>query len=302
MEFYQKLQALRKEKAISQEELAERLNVSRQAVSRWENGQGYPETEKLLQISQLFSVSLDYLLKSEPPEKSTAEGIAAPVGYYASREMVEGYLSFKQQGATRIACGVAVLILSLLFPILLNRDFGSVLFLLGAAMGVAILVSLIFRQNDYSLLESQPLIFDPAFLRDFSGKYALIRKRSGFFITFGIISIIVGLALTALTDAYIPDFSGAFFVLFTALGVFSIIRGGSKLLSANVIAKNKEHIAEEQHDSRYGWIYGFIVPLGVFAMIACGMLWGSWRLSWIFVPVAALLASGIASFLKYRDR
>lgn len=51
-----------KEKNLSQEEFAEKLDVSRQAVSKWESGTGYPETEKLLQISQIFNVSLDYLL------------------------------------------------------------------------------------------------------------------------------------------------------------------------------------------------------------------------------------------------
>ena len=50
MKFGEKLQKLRKEKGMSQEELAARLHVSRQAVSKWENDQGYPETEKMLMI------------------------------------------------------------------------------------------------------------------------------------------------------------------------------------------------------------------------------------------------------------
>lgn len=65
MEFREKLQNLRKSQGMSQEKLAELLNVSRQAVSKWESGQGYPETEKLIKISEMFNVSLDYLLKTE---------------------------------------------------------------------------------------------------------------------------------------------------------------------------------------------------------------------------------------------
>ena len=59
MEFHEKLRSIRKEQGISQEELAARLEVSRQAVSKWESGQGFPETEKLIQLSSMFNVSLD---------------------------------------------------------------------------------------------------------------------------------------------------------------------------------------------------------------------------------------------------
>ena len=63
MSFGEKLQQLRKEKGLSQEDLAYQLNVSRQAVSKWESQNGYPEMEKMILISELFQVSLDYLLK-----------------------------------------------------------------------------------------------------------------------------------------------------------------------------------------------------------------------------------------------
>lgn len=63
MKFYEKLQQLRKEKGYSQEQLAEVLQVSRQAVSKWETGVTYPETDKLIQISNLFEVSVDILIK-----------------------------------------------------------------------------------------------------------------------------------------------------------------------------------------------------------------------------------------------
>ncbi|HOL12748.1 MAG TPA: helix-turn-helix transcriptional regulator, partial [Bacillota bacterium] len=63
MDFSEKLRTLRKQHGLSQEELAHRLGVSRQAVSKWENGQGFPDTDKLLVLSNMFAVSLDYLLK-----------------------------------------------------------------------------------------------------------------------------------------------------------------------------------------------------------------------------------------------
>lgn len=70
MSFASKLQLLRQEHGISQEELAEMLNVSRQSVSKWERGKGYPEIDKLIHISERFSISLDDLLKDRPASAS----------------------------------------------------------------------------------------------------------------------------------------------------------------------------------------------------------------------------------------
>ncbi len=65
MEFNEKLQELRKSKGLTQEELAEKLYVSRTAVSKWESGRGYPNIESLKEISKFFSVSIDELLSGE---------------------------------------------------------------------------------------------------------------------------------------------------------------------------------------------------------------------------------------------
>ena len=67
MSFAENLKQIRKEHNLSQEELAELLDVSRQAVSKWEQGMGYPEVEKLLLLSGKLSVSLDALMSTEIP-------------------------------------------------------------------------------------------------------------------------------------------------------------------------------------------------------------------------------------------
>ncbi|WP_297958542.1 helix-turn-helix domain-containing protein [uncultured Ruminococcus sp.] len=70
MEFNNKLYELRKQKGFSQEELANRLNVSRQTVSKWEVGDSTPDMEKLVAISDLFGISLDELVLDKAPEKA----------------------------------------------------------------------------------------------------------------------------------------------------------------------------------------------------------------------------------------
>ncbi len=80
MTLYEKIIALRKSNGMTQEQLAEKLNVSRQAVSRWESGSASPDASNILQLSKLFGVTADYLLNDDyksdrdlPPVRETAE-------------------------------------------------------------------------------------------------------------------------------------------------------------------------------------------------------------------------------------
>ena len=72
-----KLSKLRKERNYTQEQLADLLCVSRQAVSKWESDIAFPETETLIRISELYGCSLDYLLRDKPEEADTGDGGAA---------------------------------------------------------------------------------------------------------------------------------------------------------------------------------------------------------------------------------
>ena len=79
MTFGEKLQALRKAQGLSQEELAQRINVSRQALSKWESGASVPDTENVIALSRLFGVSTDYLLLNEVKASGqTSPAIAWP--------------------------------------------------------------------------------------------------------------------------------------------------------------------------------------------------------------------------------
>lgn len=80
MSFGNHLKLIRKEKGLTQEQLADVLDVSRQAISKWESDTGYPETDKLLSIAKNLGVSLDYLMDNSPGEQDAEEEVcAAPV-------------------------------------------------------------------------------------------------------------------------------------------------------------------------------------------------------------------------------
>lgn len=75
MKFSEKVRDLRTRNGLSQEELSEKLDVSRQTVSKWEAGSSFPEIEKLIALSDLFKVSIDYLLKDKQVNINVSEDL-----------------------------------------------------------------------------------------------------------------------------------------------------------------------------------------------------------------------------------
>lgn len=71
MNLSNKIYEMRKAQGLSQEQLAEKLNVSRQSVSKWESGEAIPELERLIAISKIFNVTTDYLLKESDVDELT---------------------------------------------------------------------------------------------------------------------------------------------------------------------------------------------------------------------------------------
>lgn len=291
MKFYEKLRKARKENGMSQEELANQMNVSRQAVSKWESGQGYPETDKLLMISNIYGVSLDYLLK----EESHSPDDETETGFYASRETVEGFLASKRKGARRIGIGVAVIILGLIFPMAMDSDMNSMMFLLTAAIGVVILLMQRFAPKRYEMLEQQPLVFDRTFLREFQTEYAQNRKKYGLLVIAGLLLIVMSLVFWTLMSNRLDSVgrTGAFVPVIWAAAVYLFIIAGSAFANGNVIANNEAHMAEVEKDKRYGWVWGAGMPLATMAFLAMGLIWNAWHPGWLVFPVAVFICLAI---------
>ena len=169
---------LRRQNGMSQEELVDRLGISRQSVSKWESGQSQPEIEKLLQLSELFHVSTDYLLKEDtmpevidvtPVQEQTAETEPEEAetvykdpmeewketlkktfrtetneeGYYILRaEETEGFLQAREQKGNYISRGTAECVLSVVPVILggtLSEQYADVI----APLGVGVMFAMI---------------------------------------------------------------------------------------------------------------------------------------------------------------
>ena len=115
MDFSEKIAMLRRQKNWSQEELAGKLMVTRQAVSKWESAQSMPDLDKIVQLSELLGVSTDYLLKSdrdapeaETPQRTQEKASARRV----TREEASRFLSLQESTAPKISLGVALCVWS----------------------------------------------------------------------------------------------------------------------------------------------------------------------------------------------
>lgn len=112
MIFADKLITLRKKAGWSQEELAEKLNVTRQSVSKWEGAQSVPDIDKILQLSRLFGVTTDYLLKDEQSEPEyTPDDEVSPLPRVTLAQ-ANDYLAKTQANAPKLALATALCIVS----------------------------------------------------------------------------------------------------------------------------------------------------------------------------------------------
>ncbi len=175
---------LRKQNGWSQEELAEKLDVTRQSVSKWESAQSVPDISKILQLSELFGVTTDYLLKDNDGEpvfeekraeaKEERDDGSRKVGEKEARE----YLDAAREAAKKIALAVFMCILSpvcLLLLIGANEDgyitaipedtcalIGIIVLLLIVAAAVMLFIFFGMPLTKYDYMEKEPIKLDEA--------------------------------------------------------------------------------------------------------------------------------------------
>ena len=142
MRLGQKITELRKKNNLSQEGLAEKMNVSRQAVSKWESDQSIPDIEKIVSLSELFGVTTDYLLKSGAPsfEIKTADIPAEDKLLILPDEFVQNFLSTAKKSSKLRALSIALAIFS---PACISFCSAISGFLIGVSDKMQLIISLI---------------------------------------------------------------------------------------------------------------------------------------------------------------
>ena len=167
-----KIITLRKKTGWSQEELASQLGVTRQSVSKWEGAQSVPDLDKVVQMSRLFGVSTDYLLKDELEEEEFVESEAdeAPLRR-VTMEQAARYLALRKACAPKIALAVAMCIISPVVIIFLSAmadaGLGGISENLAAGLGVSVILVLVAiavgmflscgaKTKEFDFLEKEP--------------------------------------------------------------------------------------------------------------------------------------------------
>ena len=241
MNFGEKIYKLRKEKGLSQEALAEQIGTTRQAVSKWENNQGFPETEKLLLLANVFEVSTDFLLKDDKSVKETSER-----GYYVSKEMATAYLANENKICRNI--GLTFMLFALTgIPYLLFATNSTLRYLGMSAFVIAgivvFVISLFSEQEQYKVLKQEPLLFDYEYLKSLTNEYQSKRKKYVAVVSICTILFIVGLLILVLTvKGYIVwSEYHSFVFLGLAIGLFGFVYTAGIMETYELLVKNDEY-------------------------------------------------------------
>lgn len=313
----------RKRNGWSQEELAEKLHVSRQAVSKWESAQSVPDMNRVLEMSDLFGVSTDYLLKDDFSEDPRAgETLPDDTGEQVRRvnmEEAQEYLRHREKAARYIALGVLMCILSPAPVVLLSglQDAGflplsedraaalgllPMFLLIGGAVALFILTGVAGRPFAYLYKESFETEYGVSGMvkeRQTNAHGAYVsRLVSGIVLcVVSVIPIFVAMLLPAASPAeedarYIV--AAAVLLGMVGAGVWLILRAAISRGGYAVLLQEGDHTREakaaQKQNSAFSGAYWSLVTAGYLAYSFITMRWDR---SWIVWPVAAVLYGAV---------
>ena len=327
-----KLIELRKKNGWSQEELAEKLGVSRQSISKWEGAQSVPDMKRILTLSEIFGVSTDVLLKDELDLSEAAPDYHSdeyhPVeenSRMVTMEEASDFLSYKNLSSARVSLGVMLCILSPVLLIILEgmQETGKLnvagnytvalgLVVLFALIGtaVALFVTTGLKGSRFEYLEKE--LLETAYGVSGMVNERKERYRQGHTIqlTTGIVLCVVAVIPSLITEILLPEnllgeaISAGVLLISVAIGVFLIVRssiiwGGFQILLEEG-DYNREAKVENKKNSAIATIYWCLVTAVYLAWSFITMDWGR---TWIVWPVAGVLFGLVTAVAKVlRDK
>ena len=243
MIFADKLIALRKKAGYSQEELAQQLNVTRQSVSKWEGAQSVPDIEKILQISKLFGVTTDYLLKDEMGEPEYAESEPTALRR-VTLEQANAALAQAMANAPYMAWGTALCVASPVMLLLLgeigqhsqfglneNAATGIGLCVLLVSVAVVLFMQCGAKNRDFDFLEKEPFETEygvTGMVRERQAAYRPIYDKLNLIGTvLCILSAVPLFAAMMVNSGIVMIAAVCILLVLVACGVFAFVLGGT---------------------------------------------------------------------------
>ena len=321
MTFSDKLIALRKKAGWSQEELAERLNVSRQSVSKWESGQSMPDIDKILQLSSLFSVTTDCLLKDTQDDPQPAAAQTPSPLPRVTLTQAEDYLTKAQTNAPQMALATALCIVSPI-PLLalgtvselgllgldanLAGGLGMVALLVLVAVAVVLFMQCGAAVREYEFLEKEPIETE-------HGVTALVRERRAAFAPEYDRANRIGAALCILAAvplfaavmvgvSFLMSMSICLLLVLVACGVYAFVRVGTVQDALNQLLEEGDFTRENKRRSK---VMGNVTVIYWLTVTAVFLFYtfgpsgnGHPQYSWIVWAIGGVLYGALVAAVK----
>lgn len=304
-----KIIRLRKKNGWSQEELADKMNVSRQAVSKWEAAQTTPDLEKILQLGNLFGVTTDYLLKDELVDEEFVEGVEETPIRKISLAEANDYLEQRKNASVQIAIATLLCIISpiLIFLLLAFSECTSIPITENLAVGIGMvaLFSLVtiavviyirvgFKNAPYEFLEKEPFETEygvTGLAREKQKTYRNTYIKYNIFGTCACILSPVPLICAALSGKGLLVMIMLCVTLLTvAIGVMFFIVTGVRWASMQKLLKEGEFSEKGKQKNKIIEAIGTVYWLLATAIyLGWSFLTSNWHITWVIWPIAGVL-------------
>ena len=314
-----KIMALRKKAGWSQEELAARLNISRQSVSKWEGAQSIPDMDKVVQMSRLFGVTTDFLLKDELEieEHTQSEPMDEPPLRRVTMEEASAYLALRRAAAPKMALAtflciispVALLMLAAMsevsrFGISENAASGIGLcgLLVLVAIGVALFLTCSAKVRDFAFLEEEP--FETEYgvsgmvkerMQDFAGTYSWLNITGTVLCILSAVPHFVSMCIETADVVYVA--AVCLLLIIAGIGCVAFTYGGTIHASMERLLEEGDYTRQQK--SRRG-VKGAISII-YWLLVTAIFMWytfgpsgnGQARYSWFIWAIAGVLYAAV---------
>ena len=318
-----KIIELRKKEGWSQEELAEKLSVTRQSVSKWEGAQSIPDLDKVVQMSRLFGVTTDYLLKDELEESQPAECDAAPVLRRVTMAQASDYLALRRAAAPKMALATMLCVFSPIALIGLGGlselsvsavritedaagGIGLCVLIVLVAIAVALFISCGNKAKEYEFLEKEP--FETEY-----GVTGMVKERQKAFKPAYDRMNLIGtmLCILSVLPLFAAAFSGRDFLAVMAvcvllalvgIGTYFFVYGGTVNGAMEKLLEEGDYTRDEKSRKNItgpvSVIYWLVVT-AIFVLYTFGPNGnGQPRYSWIIWAIAGVLYAAVLAVIR----
>ncbi|KPU42991.1 HTH-type transcriptional regulator ImmR [Oxobacter pfennigii] len=312
-----KILSLRKNNGWSQEELAEKMNVSRQSISKWESAAAIPDINRILELAKLFGVTTDYLLKDDLETTVYSDTDETENYIRVSLQEMNDFLRNKAIHGRQVALGVMLCILSPVLLILLSTvsevgvavteraasGIGIVTLLLMVSGAVAIFIISSAKMKRFEYLQNSNFELE-------YGLLGIVKEKRAAFETTYVRNMAIGVVLCILcviplvvagifeASSMTLSFFVALLLAIVSVAVYLLITAGTIKGSYDQLLREGEFEPKEQeHSKRVSKFAGFYWPIIVAVYLGWSFYTSNWGFTWVVWPIAALIFAGISSVL-----